>query len=192
MHQLVAWDKSVLKLINSQWHHPFFDTVLPFLRIAEFWVPLYIFLIAVILINAPQNGKWWVVFAILTAIATNFISSDIIKENIHRLRPCNDPLNASWFRALENFSFPHSSSFTSSHAANHVGLAMFIFITTPHFFGRWRYLFFIWAASICYTQMYVGVHYPLDILGGTIIGLLIGGIMGKIFIYTCTPLKITS
>jgi undecaprenyl-diphosphatase len=181
MQQLVAWDKSLLKLINSQWHHPFFDSVLPFLRIAEFWVPLYIFLIAVVLINVPKNGKWWVLFAAITAIITNFISSDIIKENIKRLRPCNDALNASWFRVLEHFSFPQSSSFTSSHAANHFGIAMFIYITTPHLFGKWRYVFFAWAASICYTQMYVGVHYPLDILAGSIIGLLIGSITGKIF-----------
>jgi membrane-associated phospholipid phosphatase len=181
MQQILAWDRSILKLRNSQWHNSFLDSVLPFFRIAEFWVPLYLFLIVFVLLNNKKNGLYWVILAILTSIITNFISSDIVKENIKRLRPCNDPINASWFRALDNLSFPQSSSFTSSHAANHFGIAFFIMLTCAPYFGKWRFLFLLWASLVCYTQMYVGVHYFTDILGGAAIGLIVGLLASKVY-----------
>jgi undecaprenyl-diphosphatase len=65
-------------------------------------------------------------------------------------------------------------SFTSSHATNHFGVATFLFVTLGRFFGSWKYLIFIWAALICYAQVYVGVHYPLDVLFGALLGFAIG------------------
>jgi membrane-associated phospholipid phosphatase len=112
--------------------------------------------------------------AVITAALSNFISSDIIKQNIHRLRPCNEPAIANWLRILPGLHLPQSSSFTSSHAANHFSVAMFFYATLKDHIGKWAILFFIWAAGICYAQMYVGVHYPTDIIAGALVGLLIG------------------
>jgi undecaprenyl-diphosphatase len=72
-------------------------------------------------------------------------------------------------------------SFTSSHATNHFGLALFLFITLQSVFKKWRYLFLFWAATICYGQVYVGVHYPLDVLCGAILGSATGYITGTVF-----------
>jgi undecaprenyl-diphosphatase len=72
-------------------------------------------------------------------------------------------------------------SFTSSHAANHFGLAMFLFISLNPLFKKYTWLFFVWAAMIAYAQVYVGVHYPVDVLAGAIIGLLVGKLNGNIF-----------
>lgn len=69
---------------------------------------------------------------------------------------------------------PGNGSFTSSHAANHFGLAMFLYATLKNYLGKWMLLFFVWAFFICYAQVYVGVHYPFDILGGAVLGCLIG------------------
>jgi membrane-associated phospholipid phosphatase len=180
MQSLLAKDLALFRLINNQWHNDFFDAVLPWIRVAEFWYPVYFFLILFVLINFKQTGWRWILLAALTAILTNFISSDLIKENVHRLRPCNNPALADWARVLVLYR-PQSSSFTSSHAANHFGLATFLFITLRNVMGKWALLFFVWAASICYAQLYVGVHYPLDILGGTLVGLLVGVITGTLF-----------
>jgi len=60
-------------------------------------------------------------------------------------------------------------------------MAMFIFITMKDVFGKARKLFFFWAATICYGQVYVGVHYPLDVIGGGILGCGIGYAMALIF-----------
>jgi undecaprenyl-diphosphatase len=76
---------------------------------------------------------------------------------------------------------PSSFSFTSSHATNHFAAAMFLFLTLKSSFKNWTYLFFFWAGSISYAQIYVGVHYPLDILGGTIIGCSVGYLTGTFY-----------
>lgn len=181
MQTLLGWDHALFRLINYEWHNSFFDAIMPYVRIAEFWIPLYFFLLLFASINFRASGWWWILFAAVTAIITNYISSNLIKDNIIRLRPCNDPAIADWVRVYMVGYRPQSSSFTSSHAANHFGLAMFFYITLKNIFGKWPMLFFVWAALISYAQMYVGVHYPIDILGGTIVGLTIGFITGRLF-----------
>jgi membrane-associated phospholipid phosphatase len=181
MQLLTDWDKALFKMINSQWHAGFFDSVLPYLRIAEFWWPLYFFLLLFATINFKKNGWIWVLFAAITVIACNFISSDIIKENIFRLRPCNDPAMADWIRVVHVKYRPQSSSFTSSHATNHFGFAMFFYSTLKNVLGKWTALFFLWAGVISYTQIYVGVHYPLDVICGAILGSAIGYLTATLF-----------
>ncbi len=180
MHSILSWDTYLLQLINNKWHNDLFDFIMPWLRNAAMWAPLYFFLILVVLSNFRKTGWWWVVFAIATVVITNYVSSNLIKENIIRLRPCNNPALACWLRVLVAYR-PQSSSFTSSHAANHFCMAVFLYLTLKNEIGKWSFLFFIWAIGICYAQMYVGVHYPIDITGGAIIGILIGYLTGSLF-----------
>lgn len=74
-----------------------------------------------------------------------------------------------------------SYSFTSSHAANHFGMATFVSITLYPTFKRWIYFAYLWAFFISYAQIYVGVHYPLDVLGGAIVGVLAGLLTASVF-----------
>jgi membrane-associated phospholipid phosphatase len=97
-----------------------------------------------------------------------------------RLRPCNEPAIADWVRVQVGYR-PQSSSFTSSHATNHFAAAMFIYTTFKKHFSSWPKLFFVWAFSICLAQVYVGVHYPLDVTCGAIIGIVIGYLPGTFF-----------
>jgi membrane-associated phospholipid phosphatase len=183
MHSLfqMEWDRNLLRHINADWHNSFLDWLLPFLRNADMWAPLYLFLILFVLLNCKKNGWWWLLAAVSTSIITNYTSSNLIKENIWRLRPCNDPALAGWLRTLPGIYLPESSSFTSSHAANHFGMAIFLFLTLKNVMGKWRYLFFVWAASICYAQMYIGVHYPFDIICGAAVGSMIGFVTASVF-----------
>jgi undecaprenyl-diphosphatase len=64
---------------------------------------------------------------------------------------------------------PTNFSFTSSHATNHFSLAIFVFMTLQPLFKKYTYLFFVWAGIISYAQVYVGVHYPIDVIAGGII-----------------------
>ncbi|HQW83201.1 MAG TPA: phosphatase PAP2 family protein [Ferruginibacter sp.] len=180
MEQLINYDKYLFKVINHQWSNSFFDWLMPFLRNSTMWVPLYLFMILLISINFKKTGWWWVVFAAGTVILSDFVSSKIIKENIIRLRPCNDLSIADWVHVLVGYR-PQSSSFTSSHAANHFSIATFLYISLSKQFKNWPFLFFLWAFSISYAQMYVGVHYPIDIFCGGLIGILIGYLSGKSF-----------
>jgi membrane-associated phospholipid phosphatase len=180
MEQLLGMDRSSFHLINAKWHNSFFDLVMPFLRHANFWLPLYLFLFVFALLNFKRNTWWWIVFAACTAILTNFISSDIIKENFYRPRPCGDPDLQGKMRFLVSYC-PISSSFTSSHATNHFGLAAFFYFTLRNYIGKWAGLFFVWSILIIYAQVYVGVHYPLDVISGGLIGFVLGYLSARSF-----------
>ena len=180
MEQLLSYDKYAFKIINYEWSNSFFDWLMPWLRNSVMWNPLYLFLILLVTINFKKTGWWWIVFAAGTVILTDFVSSSIIKHNIIRLRPCNDPDIASWIKVLVGYR-PQSSSFTSSHATNHFGMAMFLYLTLKTRFDTWPALFFFWAFGISFAQIYVGVHYPVDIICGGLIGILIGYLSGKSF-----------
>lgn len=180
MEPLFNFDRRLLHLINYDWHNDFFDWLMPWLRNSLLWAPLYLFMIVFAVVNYKKTGWWWVLFALCTVTISDLVSSRLIKENIIRLRPCNDPALASWLRVLVGYR-PQSSSFTSSHAANHFAMAMFVFTTFKTQFKKWPYLFFIWAFCICYAQVYVGVHYPLDVTSGALIGILIGYLPALVF-----------
>lgn len=155
---------------------------MPFLRNAEMWTALYFFMILFFTINYKKEGLWWVGIAVATVIVSNFISSDILKVVFNLIRPCNDLSLSGCIRLLPGLHLPQTASFTSSHAANHFAISTFFYYTLKNEISKWAFLFFIWAVIICYAQMYVGVHYPTDILGGTILGIGIGYCTGKLFI----------
>jgi membrane-associated phospholipid phosphatase len=178
--QILIYDRQLFKFINRDLSNSFFDGLMPWLRNATLWVPLYLFLILFVLVNFKKNAWWWIFFAALTVCVTNYVSSDLMKHNIIRLRPCNNPAFSGWIHVLVGYK-PQSSSFTSSHAANHFAMAMFLFTSFKKYFGRWLFIFFFWAFSISFAQIYVGVHYPVDILAGGSIGILIGYLCGKFF-----------
>jgi len=177
--QIMNFDHQLFRLINERGSSHFLDLVLPFLREAQFWLPFYLFLLLFAGLNFGRKGWWWALVFVLTAALCDLVSSQLIKENIFRLRPCRDPLLLNEIIVRAKYC-PGSSSFTSSHATTHFGLSMFIFQTFKNL-SRWWGLIFIWPAVICYTQVYVGVHYPIDVIAGGIIGCILGIIMAYLF-----------
>lgn len=186
LSQLTLWqklekmDQWLFLKINRDWTNPLFDTVLPFLRNGPNWAPLYIFVFAVALVNYRRKGALWMLFFLVTVALTDMTGTYLFKHLIHRLRPCNDPDFFFNVRLLVD----HCStgySFTSNHAANHFGLATFFFITTRPILKKWAALSFFWAFMVSFAQIYVGVHYPLDVLGGATLGLIFGTFTGLLF-----------
>lgn len=166
--------------INEQWHNPFFDFLFPFIRESYLWIPFYFFLIIFTGINFKLKGLWWILFFLLNVMLSDFVSSTLIKENFIRLRPCHDPYLADNIRFLVSYC-PVSSSFTSSHAVNHFAAAMFIFTTFKKSISpKWAFLF-LWAFVISYAQVYVGVHFPFDVICGAIVGVILGYIPAQFF-----------
>jgi membrane-associated phospholipid phosphatase len=144
------------------------------------WVPLYLFLLVYAITNFPKKAASWIVGLAITPSITDLISSRLIKPAFARMRPCNDPTLVDSIRILVDHC-GQNGSFTSSHAANHFGIAMFIWLTMKNVWGDYAAIFFIWAATISYAQVYVGVHFPLDVIGGAILGCLIGWLIATIF-----------
>ena len=180
VQKLEYWDQWLFIQVNNNQTNSLFDSVMPYLRVAYYWTPLYLFLLVFITINFKGRGWWWFVIFLCTVSLCDMTSSKLMKEAFQRLRPCGDPDFFEYVRLLvENCS--RTYSFTSSHAANHFGMATFIFLTLKPVIGKWVWLAYLWAALIGYAQVYVGVHYPFDILGGALIGLLFGWVLGVFF-----------
>lgn len=175
----VNTDKEIFKLINGKMANDFFDWFMPFLRNAFAWAPLYLFIVVFVLINFKKRGLWWLAFFIATAACTDLVGTNLFKKTFERLRPCQDP------EFIENVRMvlgrcSGGFSFVSNHAINHFGISMFFFITFRPFF-KYAWAPLVWAALIGYAQIYVGVHYPFDVLAGTLLGITIGAITGRLF-----------
>jgi membrane-associated phospholipid phosphatase len=119
-----------------------------------------------------KKAWYWLLSAALLIAFSDLISSHLIKPFFARPRPCRDPLFSDQVRLLASYCGANGS-FTSSHAVNHFAIATFsvgtIGVGYKHF--KWLYL---WAAVIAYSQVYVGVHYPTDVLFGSILGIVFG------------------
>lgn len=178
LKKVIELDRYLFLKINQESRNQFFDAIMPFLREAKFWAPLYLFILLFVLMNFGKKAIWWIVAAISTVTLTDTISSKIIKPFFARPRPCLDPEFSVNVRLLANYC-GGNGSFTSSHAANHFGLAMFLFVTLAHIAPKTIYLFFAWAILISFAQVYTGVHYPGDIIGGAVLGMVIGLLTGK-------------
>lgn len=179
-HRVVAWDQWLFIKLNSEWTNPVFDTILPFFRDSVFWAPVYLFLLVFIVINFGTKGFWWSVAFICTIAITDVIGARVFKEGFERLRPCRDPDFSFHVRLLLK-QCSGSFSFISNHAANHFGIATFAWLTFNGIFKKWMYLAYVWAFFIAYAQVYVGVHYPLDVLGGAGLGVVAGSFTAWVF-----------
>ena len=172
-------DQTALFHINQVWSNKYFDAVMPWLRESAIWLPVYLFFFAFILVNFGRKGLFWIIFFLITVTICDQVSG-YFKHWIQRPRPCNDPFMMQYIKVrLEYCS--GGFSFTSSHAANHFGVAMFIHLTLKNVAAIKTSWLFLWAFIICYAQMYVGVHYPLDIIAGMLLGLLSGSITANVF-----------
>jgi membrane-associated phospholipid phosphatase len=179
LEKLLRLDLKLFFRINNQWQHPLLDAIVPWLREPFVWAPLYLFLGLFVSINYKWRGFWWIAFFLITfGLADQ--SSLHIKEAVGRIRPCRDPLMQHFVRVLVSYC-PGSGSFTSSHAANHFALGTFCFLTFRRINKWYASLFFLWAFMIAYAQVYVGVHYPLDVIGGGVLGIFIGLLSGGFF-----------
>ncbi len=178
LESIELFDQMLFEAINQDWANWMFDAVLPILREKTTWIPLYLFLLIFLPYRYGRNGFYLILLVAAAVGLSDFISSSIVKPVVERLRPCKNLEIADQVRLLVRCG--SGKSFTSSHAANHFALA--VSLMWP-FAERRRVLYVLalfWAASISYAQVYVGVHYPFDVLFGAVLGSCLGGIFGII------------
>ena len=176
---LLHLDRQLFHFINHDLGNAFFDWLMPLLRNAKFWIPLYVFIIGFCLYKFKKQGAVLILLLALSAGIADFTSVHLIKNNVERLRPCHDPVVSP--TVISRAPCGSGYSFPSTHATDHFAMAAFL---TLVFYRKWRWIWawaFLWAASISFAQVYVGVHFPIDITVGMLYGVLIGVLMALLF-----------
>ena len=178
-HKLIHWDYVIWYYMNTQWHNSFFDAVVPFLRNQYFWAPLYLFLLLFIPAKFKIKGWVWCIGFLISFILSDQVSASLLKPYFHRLRPCNNLSLANIIHLIVPCGGLYG--FPSSHAANHFSMGVFSAITLSKRV-KWIWTVAIaWAVMVSFAQVYVGVHYPLDVTCGGLVGTAIGICTGKLF-----------
>ncbi len=177
---LLDWDTRLFELINGSWHHPWLDWIFPWWREKLTWVPLYVLLAGFSAFKFRVKALWFIMALVLAVGLADTVSSKLLKPAVHRLRPCNTPELKEEVRLLSGCGKAYS--FTSSHAANHFAIASFLSLTLGLLYPWSRVWWYLWAGTIAYGQVYVGVHYPGDVIAGAIIGLIIGNVVAKAYL----------
>jgi membrane-associated phospholipid phosphatase len=180
MSSLIQLDHYLFELFNEQLRWSFLDWIMPIWREKSTWIPLYLLIAGFVIYKFKTQGLYLILALGLTVGLADTISSKVIKPSVHRLRPCNDPALKDEVKLLVHCG--SGFSFTSSHASNHFAVASFLSITLGFFYRKIRWPLHLWAASIAWGQVYVGVHFPLDVIFGAILGLLIGNIVAKSYL----------
>ncbi len=172
MTTIIGIDEWLFSIINQDLHNPVLDFIMPYWREKTTWIPLYIALAAFLIIKFKKKGLFLIVGLLLSVSIADVISSHVIKKQVQRLRPCNQEKLQEEVKLLVRCGTGYS--FTSSHATNHFAIALFLIFTLGRIYKKIKWPFLIWAATIALGQVYVGVHFPFDILVGALLGSLIG------------------
>lgn len=144
------------------------------------WIPFFLFLFYLIYkkIGAKQTLYVILFIGVLILITDQF--TNLVKYSFQRLRPCNNPEINSVIRIVKSSK---SFSFFSGHASNTMACAVFIYLLLKPYF-KYMFLLFLWPLVFAYSRIYLGLHYPLDILSGYVFGMLSGFFMFKIYQFT--------
>lgn len=168
LESLLLLDKNLFLAING-FHSFFWDGVMFAISAKFTWIPLYIAVLAVLIRNWKRESIWLIIALVGCIIISDQISSGLIKELVQRPRPSHAPELKTLVHLVNGYS-GGQFGFVSSHAANSFGFA---FLSSTLFRnGKYTSLIFCWAVLVSYSRMYLGVHYPLDILGGALVGVM--------------------
>jgi len=176
---LLQLDKELFLLLNG-WHLPIIDPVMVFFSGKFTWVPFYLFLLGLIVYRFGwESIRILLMIAVLISLADQ-ISVHWFKFPFERLRPCHEP-ELEGLIHLVTGNCGGRFGFVSSHAANSFALAGFVSLLLSPFYRWMSALIFTWAFLVSYSRIYLGVHYPGDIIGGAMLGWLISLLVWKLY-----------
>lgn len=181
MDALSTIDSDLFLFLNGL-HADWMDGVMALITKMWVWFPLYLLLIYW---TVKQYGKrcWWVFLAVaIVVLCSDQLSSHVCKPLFHRLRPCYNTDLQDLIHLPKGLA-GGKYGFVSSHAANTFAVASFLTATLRKNHKWMGIVLYLWAFISSYSRIYMGYHYPGDILCGAILGILIGLTLWKVFQY---------
>ncbi len=177
LQQILEWDKELFLYLNG-FHNDFWDTMMLLITRKETWIPFFLIILWYIVKKYRSKAVLIIIALALLILASDQLSG-LLKDTIARLRPVHDPEIGSLVHNVLRKGGLYG--FVSAHAANSVAILVF----TSRIFKRRSYyvLLLIWTLLFCYSRIYSGVHYPLDLLGGALLGWGVGVLVFKLLMF---------
>ncbi len=172
IEKIVAIDHAVLIYLNNLGSLIFDDFWLSLTKFGHWW-PLFLLLLYGV--YRQLGGKKTLLLLLCIAFLITFTDqvTNVFKHGFQRLRPCNNPDINMLIRVVKT---SNSFSFFSGHAANTMAVAVFLFQVFKSKY-RFLWLLFLWPMVFAYSRIYLGLHFPLDIVCGFLFGILTGNLM---------------
>ena len=169
------WDQELFFLIHQLEFPSLIESFFVYARNKYIWIPLYIFWI--VLLSLRKKSRTWIyLLGVVACVAlSDGVSSRILKPSVERLRPCK-----AMEQVDERVNCGSGYSFPSAHATNHFAIAILMIFYFGPLASFYKGLLVGWAGLISFSQVFVGVHYPIDIFTGALLGSLIGYVIGRI------------
>lgn len=184
LDKILEFDKELLIFLNGLGSSTF-DPFWMIITKQSSWIPFFLLLLYFVFKKSGTKKGIIIVLFVFLLILVNDQTTNIIREIFRRLRPCNDPSVNQIIRIFfdpikKEFYKPIQFSFVSGHASNSMATMLFIFLLMRKHY-KYIGLAFIFPIVFAYSRIYLGVHYPIDILGGFIYGGTLGFLFYKLY-----------
>jgi undecaprenyl-diphosphatase len=170
IERIDAIDTSLFLWLNGH-YSPIWDQIMWFISGKLEWVPFYLILIGYLIYRYRLRSIYIIIAIAIAVTLADQLAVKAFKDVFQRLRPSNDPEISNLVHIINNYR-GGSYGFVSNHAANTFALASFLCLL---FYNRiFTYSIILWASVVSYSRIYLGVHYPSDVLCGALLGVLCG------------------